>query len=122
MLQPASYTISEPEDGNGFRITSPLTIEGDMQFGEYAWSNEGVPEGELRIIVDEVLCFEGRAALVAVANGRYFGGGMCIAPDARGWPNDLKERRGFAREVHSAATIQRIARLCCRTRLTCIGT
>ena len=52
MLQPASYTVSEPEDGNGFRITSPLTIEGDMQFGDYAWSNEGVPQGELRIIVD----------------------------------------------------------------------
>lgn len=36
----------------------------------------------LRVSVDGKVAFEGLAALVAVANGRYFGGGMLIAPDA----------------------------------------
>lgn len=52
MLRPTSYAVAEPEDGNGFRITSPLIIDGDMEFGEYAWNANGVPAGELRIIVD----------------------------------------------------------------------
>lgn len=36
----------------------------------------------LRVTVDGAVCYEGSIALVAVANGRYFGGGMLIAPDA----------------------------------------
>lgn len=36
----------------------------------------------LRVSVDGKVEYEGSAALVAVANGRYFGGGMLIAPDA----------------------------------------
>jgi diacylglycerol kinase (ATP) len=37
----------------------------------------------VRIIVDEAAPIEARIAVVAAANGRYFGGGMMIAPDAR---------------------------------------
>jgi diacylglycerol kinase (ATP) len=40
----------------------------------------------LRIRVDGSSVFEGDAALAAVANGRYFGGGMHVAPEAR--PDD----------------------------------
>ncbi|WP_410000524.1 diacylglycerol/lipid kinase family protein [Mesorhizobium sp. SP-1A] len=36
----------------------------------------------VRIAIDEGEPFEARMALVAVANGRYFGGGMMVAPDA----------------------------------------
>lgn len=36
----------------------------------------------VRVTVDEQLFFEGPVFNVAVANGRYFGGGMKIAPDA----------------------------------------
>ncbi|WP_299328169.1 L,D-transpeptidase family protein [Parasphingopyxis sp.] len=50
MVTPASFTETDEEPG--FRITHPLTVDGEMQFGEYAWNDEGVPEGELRIIVD----------------------------------------------------------------------
>lgn len=38
---------------------------------------------EMAITVDDELLFEGPVAIVAVANGRYFGGGMCIAPHAQ---------------------------------------
>ena len=41
---------------------------------------------DVRITVDETPAVEARIALVAVANGRYFGGGMMVAPDAE--PND----------------------------------
>ena len=34
------------------------------------------------ITVDDGVPIEARVALVAVANGRFFGGGMMIAPDA----------------------------------------
>jgi diacylglycerol kinase (ATP) len=37
---------------------------------------------DVRITVDDGEPVEARIALVAVANGRYFGGGMMIAPDA----------------------------------------
>jgi YegS/Rv2252/BmrU family lipid kinase len=37
---------------------------------------------DVRIIVDDGEPIEARVALVAVANGRFFGGGMMIAPDA----------------------------------------
>lgn len=37
---------------------------------------------QVRIIIDDGSPVEARIALVAVANGRYFGGGMMIAPDA----------------------------------------
>jgi YegS/Rv2252/BmrU family lipid kinase len=37
---------------------------------------------QVRITVDDGSPVEARIALVAVANGRYFGGGMMIAPDA----------------------------------------
>lgn len=36
----------------------------------------------VRVTVDDLVAFEGGIALVAVANGRYFGAGMMIAPDA----------------------------------------
>lgn len=36
----------------------------------------------VRITVDDQLPFEARVALVAVANGKFFGGGMMVAPDA----------------------------------------
>ncbi|MGP1282766.1 MAG: L,D-transpeptidase family protein [Parasphingopyxis sp.] len=54
MFTPASLDDGAAlEDAEpGFRITSPLTVDGDMAFGEYAWNDEGVPDGELRIIVD----------------------------------------------------------------------
>lgn len=54
MFTPASlHDGAAVEDAEpGFRITSPLTVDGDMTFGEYAWNDEGVPDGELRIIVD----------------------------------------------------------------------
>ncbi len=38
---------------------------------------------EMAITLDDELLFEGPVAIVAVANGRYFGGGMCIAPHAQ---------------------------------------
>lgn len=37
---------------------------------------------EVRITVDDTEPFDARIALVAVCNGRFFGGGMMIAPDA----------------------------------------
>ncbi len=37
----------------------------------------------VRARVDGVLLHEGPATLVAAANGRFFGGGMAVAPDAR---------------------------------------
>jgi diacylglycerol kinase family enzyme len=37
---------------------------------------------DVRITVDDGAPVEARMALVAVANGKYFGGGMMIAPDA----------------------------------------
>ncbi|MCA9509364.1 MAG: diacylglycerol kinase family lipid kinase [Myxococcales bacterium] len=37
----------------------------------------------VRVRVDEAVVHEGDATLVAIANGRYFGGAMRIAPDAR---------------------------------------
>ncbi|MEO1168551.1 MAG: L,D-transpeptidase family protein [Pseudomonadota bacterium] len=53
LLTPASFTETEAdEEEPGFRITHPLTVDGQMAFGEYAWNDEGVPEGELRIIID----------------------------------------------------------------------
>lgn len=52
MLTQASLIEPEAEDEPGFRILSPLTIDGDMAFGEYAWNATGIPDGELRIIVD----------------------------------------------------------------------
>jgi diacylglycerol kinase (ATP) len=41
---------------------------------------------EVRVTVDDGEPIEARVALVAIANGPYFGGGMKIAPDAR--PDD----------------------------------
>jgi len=38
---------------------------------------------EMAIIVDAKPVFDGPVTVVAVANGRYFGGGMCIAPHAQ---------------------------------------
>ncbi|MGE5543492.1 MAG: diacylglycerol/lipid kinase family protein [Bacillota bacterium] len=38
---------------------------------------------ELTLEIDGVTRYHGEATLVAVANGRYFGGGMHIAPEAR---------------------------------------
>lgn len=43
------------------------------------WSYRGVP---CRVLVDGQLFFEGAFFLVAVANGRYFGKGMKVAPEA----------------------------------------
>jgi diacylglycerol kinase (ATP) len=40
----------------------------------------------MRIRLDGDAVFEGEVALAAVANGRYFGGGMHVAPEAR--PDD----------------------------------
>lgn len=37
---------------------------------------------DVRLTVDEAAPIEARVALVAVCNGRFFGGGMMIAPDA----------------------------------------
>lgn len=37
---------------------------------------------EVRVVVDGVPWYEGRAFSVAIANGRFFGGGMMIAPHA----------------------------------------
>lgn len=48
-LSPASF--AEPEE-TGFRITDPLTVDGEMAFGEYAWNEEGVPDGPIRIVID----------------------------------------------------------------------
>jgi diacylglycerol kinase (ATP) len=36
----------------------------------------------VRVTIDDAVAFEGSIALVAIANGRYFGAGMMIAPDA----------------------------------------
>ena len=41
----------------------------------------------LKLRVDGVELFRGEVALAAVANGRYFGGGMHVAPEAR--PDDV---------------------------------
>lgn len=37
----------------------------------------------VRVTIDDAVAFEGSIALVAIANGRYFGAGMMIAPDAQ---------------------------------------
>jgi YegS/Rv2252/BmrU family lipid kinase len=37
---------------------------------------------EVRVTVDDTLAYDGRAHLVIFANGRYFAGGMHIAPDS----------------------------------------
>lgn len=39
-------------------------------------------DGPVRVEVDDELVHQGEAWLVAVCNGRYFGAGMCIAPQA----------------------------------------
>lgn len=36
----------------------------------------------IRVVVDDIVVYDGPSSLVAVANGRYFGGGMRVAPDA----------------------------------------
>ena len=46
------------------------TVQGLVEY-----SNQAV-----RIVVDGELFYEGRVVNAAVCNGRYFGGGMCIAP------------------------------------------
>jgi lipoprotein-anchoring transpeptidase ErfK/SrfK len=51
-LSPASFDEPIAEEETGFRITDPLTIDGEMAFGEYAWNEDGVPDGEIRIIID----------------------------------------------------------------------
>jgi len=38
---------------------------------------------QVRLMIDGKLAYDGPARLVAVANGRFFGGGMMVAPDAR---------------------------------------
>ncbi len=38
---------------------------------------------QMAITVDGKPIFEGQVVIVAAANGRYFGGGMCIAPNAQ---------------------------------------
>jgi diacylglycerol kinase family enzyme len=40
----------------------------------------------VRVTIDGALAYAGGSGLLAVANGRFFGGGMAIAPDAR--PDD----------------------------------
>ena len=54
MLTPASFDVrtAQSESEDGFRITSPLQIDGEMTYGEYAWSDEGVPDGPIRIVID----------------------------------------------------------------------
>lgn len=51
-LTPASFDEPAAEEETGFRITDPLTVDGDMAFGEYAWNEEGVPDGQIRIVID----------------------------------------------------------------------
>lgn len=51
-LTPASFEEPAAEEETGFRITDPLTVDGDMAFGEYAWNEEGVPDGQIRIVID----------------------------------------------------------------------
>ena len=36
----------------------------------------------MRVLVDDKVFYEGRTCLVTVANGRFFGGGMMVAPNA----------------------------------------
>ena len=53
--QPASEATSvssADQDEAGFRITDPLTVDGEMAFGEYAWNEDGVPDGPIRIVID----------------------------------------------------------------------
>jgi len=51
-LTSASFEESAAEEEAGFRITDPLTVDGDMAFGEYAWNEDGVPDGQIRIVID----------------------------------------------------------------------
>ena len=44
----------------------------------YSYNNSGI----VRVVVDDRLCFEDSLYAVFVANGRYIGGGMKIAPQA----------------------------------------
>lgn len=78
----------------------------------------------VRILVDDAELVEARVALVAVCNGRFFGGGMMIAPDAElsdgqfdivtvraagklGLIRDLRLLYGGRHRNHHAITIQR---------------
>ncbi|MCA1749553.1 MAG: L,D-transpeptidase family protein [Parasphingopyxis sp.] len=36
----------------GFQIVSELAVTGPMEHGTFAWNDSGVPDGELRIIID----------------------------------------------------------------------
>jgi diacylglycerol kinase (ATP) len=46
----------------------------------------GYRQAEVRLTVDDVLTYAGPSGILAVGNGRYFGGGMAITPKAR--PDD----------------------------------
>jgi lipoprotein-anchoring transpeptidase ErfK/SrfK len=52
LLTPASFNERAAEDEAGFRITDPLSVDGEMAYGEYAWNDEGVPDGQVRIVID----------------------------------------------------------------------
>lgn len=46
-------------------------------------ANLGWKNQQVRIVVDDALLYEGPVMTAAVCNGRAFGGGMLVAPDAR---------------------------------------
>lgn len=50
----ATAALAALDDPEGFRITNPLTLADDtpLAHGEFIWEDAGVPDGELRIVVD----------------------------------------------------------------------
>ncbi len=94
-------------DGRGGTITRAFVNVADCGLGPYATAERlrggRLPGGaaylrgalraiaaysspSVRVTVDGALAYEGGSGLLAVANGRFFGGGMVIAPRAR--PDD----------------------------------
>jgi len=86
--QRTSYYLNEASFGLG-GLTVALVNQMGKRFGprlSFALGSVGAIvrgcEPEVAIRVDERTVFEGRISLVVAANGRHFGSGMKIAPDA----------------------------------------
>jgi len=83
--------VNVADCGLGSRVTAEIARGGRLPGGA-AYLRGAVRaiaayrSSPVRVTVDGVLAYQGGSGLLAVANGRFFGGGMAIAPRAR--PDD----------------------------------
>jgi YegS/Rv2252/BmrU family lipid kinase len=80
------------------------------------WSILSYKNGFARVEADGELIFEGLVTMAAVANGRYFGGGMHLAPQAS--INDGKLDLVLLRGMNKLALLGNLARIYKGTHLT----